>query len=124
MVVCKADVILPADLPQAVRNGGVAPPVVRPAVSCPAASLTGGAVPAPAAQAESDFASLARGLFQLARTQSKLRIIPAVEKELIIQALTATQGNQVQAARLLGITRATLRKRIDKFGIRKETAIM
>ena len=74
--------------------------------------------------AEADFASLARSLFQLARTQSKLKIIPAVEKELIIQALIVTQGNQVQAARLLGITRATLRKRIDKFGIRKETAIM
>lgn len=124
MVVCKADVILPADLPQEVRNGGAALPAAKPAVSTPAASLAAGAVPAPAPQAESDFASLARGLFQLARTQNKLKIIPAVEKELIIQALITTQGNQVQAARLLGITRATLRKRIDKFGIRKETAIM
>ena len=32
-------------------------------------------------------------------------------------------GNQVQAARLLGITRATLRKRIEKFGIHRELNI-
>ena len=41
----------------------------------------------------------------------------AVERELIIRALAETGGNQVQAAKLLGTTRATLRKRIEKFGI-------
>jgi two-component system nitrogen regulation response regulator GlnG len=30
-----------------------------------------------------------------------------------------TTGNQVQAAKLLGITRATLRKRIDKYAIQR-----
>ncbi len=34
-----------------------------------------------------------------------------------------TQGNQVRAAKLLGITRATLRKRIEQFGITKELTI-
>jgi DNA-binding protein Fis len=38
-------------------------------------------------------------------------------QELIIRALAETGGNQVQTAKLLGITRATLRKRIEKFGI-------
>ena len=33
--------------------------------------------------------------------------------------LIETGGNQVQAAKLLGITRATLRKRIEKFKIAK-----
>jgi DNA-binding protein Fis len=41
----------------------------------------------------------------------------------VIQALLETGGNQVQAAKLLGVTRATLRKRIEKFGIKKELAI-
>ena len=50
----------------------------------------------------------------------KLKIIPAVERELVIQALKETNNNQVHAANLLGITRATLRKRIDKFGILRE----
>ena len=50
-------------------------------------------------------------------------MIPAVERELIIQALKETDDNQVQAAKLLGITRATLRKRIEKFGIQREMKI-
>ena len=58
-----------------------------------------------------------------AELDSKLKVIPAVERELVIQALIETQGNQVQAAKLLGITRATLRKRVEKFGIRQGLAI-
>ena len=66
---------------------------------------------------------MARALFQWARKESKLKLIPAVERELIIHALVETHGNQVQAAKLLGITRATLRKRVDKFQIKQELAI-
>ena len=62
-------------------------------------------------------------LFNWARKDSKLKIIPAVERELVIHALANTKGNQVQAAKLLGITRATLRKRIQKFHIKQELAI-
>ena len=68
-------------------------------------------------------AALARQLFQLTRRDSRLKIIPAMERGLIIEALTETQGNQAQAAKLLGITRATLRKRIEKFGIQREMNI-
>ena len=70
-----------------------------------------------------DVPALARALFQLARKDTKLKVIPWVERELIVQSLQETGGNQVQAARLLGITRATLRKRIEKFGIKQELAI-
>jgi len=41
-----------------------------------------------------------------------------VEKEMIQRSLTESGGNQVKASGLLGITRATLRKRIDMYGIR------
>jgi two-component system nitrogen regulation response regulator GlnG len=68
-------------------------------------------------------ASLAQALFRLARTDGKLKVIPAVERVLVIEALRDTRGNQVQAAKLLGITRATLRKRIEKFGIKQELAV-
>ena len=62
-------------------------------------------------------------MFRFARTDSKLKVLPAVERVLIIESLKETRGNQVQAAKLLGITRATLRKRIEKFGIRQELAV-
>jgi two-component system nitrogen regulation response regulator GlnG len=70
-----------------------------------------------------DLASLSRTLFHWARQDRTLKVIPAVERELIINALAETNGNQVQAAKLLGITRATLRKRVEKFHIKQELSI-
>jgi two-component system nitrogen regulation response regulator GlnG len=113
LVVAKGDAILPADLPPELtnpRSGGNAS--VSPTGAASDASL-----------AATDVSSLAKALFQHARRESNLRIIPAVERELVIQALIETQGNQVQAAKLLGITRATLRKRVEKFGIKQGLAI-
>jgi len=40
-----------------------------------------------------------------------------VEREMVQQALSATNGNQVRAARLLGISRDALRTRMKKFGL-------
>ena len=45
-------------------------------------------------------------------------LLELVEKEMIQRSLTESGGNQVKASGLLGITRATLRKRIDMYGIR------
>jgi len=116
LVVSKGQVILPSDLPSELtqaRTKGVAVP------SEIASAL---AVPLAAAKAE-DLPGIAQTLFEWARKDSKLKIIPAVERELIVEALKHTKGNQVQAAKLLGITRATLRKRVDKFGIKQELEI-
>ncbi len=73
--------------------------------------------------ADESVAALSQKLFQLARHNPDFKIIPAVERELIINALRETESNQVKAAKLLGITRATLRKRIEKFGIKQELMI-
>jgi len=40
----------------------------------------------------------------------------SLEKAMVLSALKATHHNQVQAARLLGISRNTLRDRMKKFG--------
>jgi two-component system nitrogen regulation response regulator GlnG len=112
LVVAKGDAILMSDLPM--EMAGAASPV---------SSSASASAPLPAAGAEAgmtDVVMLARRLFQWARKDPKLRLIPAVERELVIQALKETSGNQVQAAKLLGITRATLRKRIEKFEIHRE----
>jgi two-component system nitrogen regulation response regulator GlnG len=70
-----------------------------------------------------DIGELSRALFELARRDTHFRIIPAMERELVIHAMAETAGNQVQAARLLGITRATLRKRLLRFKIHREVLI-
>ena len=100
LVLAKGDAILPEDLPPEVSQS-------------PTEAVTG------SVEGE-DLAGLAARLFRWARAHPNLKIIPAVERELIINALKETGGNQVQAAKLLGITRATLRKRIEKFGIKQE----
>jgi two-component system nitrogen regulation response regulator GlnG len=104
-VMAKSDAILLSDLPPEISGG-----------SATASPGTGFSVDA----AGTDAAALARQLFQWAKRDPKLKVIPAVERELVIQALKETNDNQVHAAKLLGITRATLRKRIDKFRIQRE----
>ena len=107
LVVAKGDAILLSDLPPEISGQ------IGNSAAIPVATVAGEA-------GTSDAAALARQLFQWARRDPKLKIIPAVERELVIQALKETNDNQVHAAKLLGITRATLRKRIDKFGIQRE----
>ena len=110
LVVAKGDALLLSDLPAEIAGPSAG------AAGAPAAA-------APAEASGGDAAALARQLFQWARREPTLKVIPAVERELVIQALKETGGNQVQAARLLGITRATLRKRIEKFGIHRDLSI-
>jgi two-component system nitrogen regulation response regulator GlnG len=116
MVVAKGDAILLTDLPPEVTT--VAPPRAPGGQAPSAAPAT-----APTAPGPMEIRDVAQALFRWARASSTLKIIPAVERELIIHALAETRGNQVQAARLLGITRATLRKRVAKFGIKQELSI-
>jgi two-component system nitrogen regulation response regulator GlnG len=46
------------------------------------------------------------------------RVLAQVERPLIQQALSATKGNQIRAAAILGINRNTLRKKIQTLGVR------
>jgi len=106
IVMAKSDAILLSDLPPEISGQGATGAAISYAGGKPGEAVTTDA--------------LARQLFQWARRDPKLKVIPAVERELVIQALKETNDNQVHAAKLLGITRATLRKRIDKFGIKRE----
>jgi two-component system nitrogen regulation response regulator GlnG len=44
-------------------------------------------------------------------------VLEEVEYPLILAALTATRGNQIKAADLLGLNRNTLRKKIRELGV-------
>ncbi len=109
LVVSKGEAILSGDLPPEVSG--------QPSTaSAPdAAGATAGAT--------DDLTSLISAMFAIARRDSRLKLIPFAERELVIHALKETAGNQVQAAKLLGITRATLRKRVEKFGITQQLDI-
>ena len=48
-------------------------------------------------------------------------VIETVEKPLIVRALERTEGNQLKAARILGINRNTIRAKIRKLGINPDT---
>jgi DNA-binding NtrC family response regulator len=43
--------------------------------------------------------------------------LEGLEKDLILQALAQTHGNKTRAAELLGLTRDTLRYRVEKYGL-------
>ncbi len=69
----------------------------------------------------------ARGADGRARMAQNPAVMPVgtmtleeLEKLAIRQALTQTRQNQVQAAKLLGISRDTLRYRMKKFGMMAE----
>jgi nitrogen regulation protein NR(I) len=130
MVLASGNTITLANLPEEISRG------FRPAVSADTPRpVFSAAVPAPAHAPEiatpvagselskTTLANAIETLFHFARSDKQFKLLPAAERELIVRALAETSGNQVQAAKLLGVTRATLRKRVDKFGIQKRMAI-
>jgi two-component system nitrogen regulation response regulator GlnG len=94
-VLATSDVLLPKDLP--LGKTAAAPPVDEVV-----------AAPAPASLGEA-----ARVLFEAAAAQPGLELLPWLEQEFTRRAMESTGHNQVRAAKLLGITRATLRKRLE-----------
>ncbi len=62
-------------------------------------------------------------LLNAAQADPSVQLLPWLEREFTLHAMKATRGNQLRAAKLLGMTRATLRKRLERFGITKELTI-
>ncbi len=105
-VLATSDLLLPKDLPLG------------------AAHIETGAAPASTAGPTAITTEMAiETLLKAAQADPNVQLLPWIEREFTMHALKTTQGNQVRAAKLLGITRATLRKRIEIFGITKELTI-
>ena len=49
-------------------------------------------------------------------SDASIELLPWLEREFTLRAMRKTNSNQVRAAKLLGITRATLRKRLERNG--------
>ena len=62
-------------------------------------------------------AALEKIITNIADRKNNMKLWPTVEKLLIEKTLNKTKGNQVQAARILGIHRNTLRNRIERYNL-------
>ena len=107
VVLSKGEALLVSDLPGEIANLDSVP---RNGSSTRVTSGQDGPPP--------DVAAVARQFFRWAKNEPGAGIIPVVQRELVAQALLETEGNQVRAAKLLGMTRPTLRNRIRKFNLR------
>jgi two-component system nitrogen regulation response regulator GlnG len=107
VVLSTSEVLLPKDLPLGAPSPAAAPGRIIP----------------PSEPAEITVDTAIEVLLRAAQADPNVQLLPWLEREFTMHALKLTQGNQVRASKLLGITRATLRKRIEQFGITKELTI-
>jgi len=89
------------------------------AQSAPASVVTAAAA-APVSPTLNDMDDLIERLL----SSGKACLIEDMERLLIGRALEKLNGNQLQTAKLLGITRNTLRSRIEKYGLRPKVKVM
>ncbi len=69
-----------------------------------------------------DLPSEVREAVEAPAARRQARSLAEAEREAIVQALEATGGNKTLAAKVLGIARITLRKKIQKYGIAEPAA--
>jgi sigma-54-specific transcriptional regulator len=116
MVLCNGSIIAPEHLdfgPEAV-----------PQPEAPAAGTAGAQAPAAPFAAAAPEATDVDSLVERLLGSGKPNLIEEMERLLIARALEKLNGNQLQTAKLLGITRNTLRSRISKFGLRPKVKVM
>jgi DNA-binding NtrC family response regulator len=100
VVLATSDVLRPKDLPLGQVTAG-------------AEGADGSVTPVSALSIE----EAASALFgALSREGSDRELLPWVEEDFTRRAMELTKNNQVKASKLLGITRATLRKRLERIG--------
>jgi len=110
-VLATSDLLLPKDIPLgASYNDNIATDLPN-------------AISSPARAAPSSADDAIEVLLRAAQVDPNVQLLPWLEREFTLYAIKATKGNQVKAARLLGVTRATLRKRLERFNISADVSI-
>ena len=110
-VLATSEVLMPKDIPL-----GMTAPINDPDPGKPSAGVT-------ASSGALTVESAIELLLSKALADSSVQLLPWLEREFTLYAMKQTKGNQVKSAKLLGITRATLRKRIERFNITRELNI-
>lgn len=112
-VIAQGDTLLLKDLPSEIRAsvGATLPAESAGAAATEVVGAAASASPGP---------TLAEALDLVHRelAAGPEPILERLEREMASRVLKAESGNQLRAAEKLGITRATLRKRIDEWGLR------
>ncbi|MEO0446329.1 MAG: sigma-54 dependent transcriptional regulator [Verrucomicrobiota bacterium] len=139
-VLATSHVLLPKDLPLGRPNRRGLPgegldAATVPDVGVPGEAPVGGAsapdspVPDPSTEGVAgvgggtmDFEAAIQVLLSEAERNEDLKLLPFLEREMTKFAMDRMKGNQVRAAQLLGITRGTLRKRLERFAAEEEMA--
>ncbi|MEM0896913.1 MAG: sigma-54 dependent transcriptional regulator, partial [Verrucomicrobiota bacterium] len=119
-VLATTDVLLPSNIP--LGNLGETTTRVRPVPSKPPKEETTADTPPESTSNASSNGRISveqavETLLNAAEKDASLELLPWLEREMTTHAMKRTGGNQLQAAKLLGITRATLRKRLERFEI-------
>ncbi|CAM2852706.1 sigma-54-dependent transcriptional regulator [Rariglobus hedericola] len=131
-VIAQGDTILLKDLPAEVREtvGGIVPTVTTVdsappfetarVASAESAALATAQVVAESIASGEPALSIPHALDFLHRELSLQSepILERLEREMIVRVLAATEGNLLKASERLGMTRATLRKRVDELGLK------
>jgi two-component system nitrogen regulation response regulator GlnG len=124
-VLATTDVLLPKDIPLGAAGTGPAGIEIPGADGESANGHSPAAVLSSSERSSGQFDTQAaiELLFHAASQDNSLQLLPWLEREFTIAAMKLTRGNQLKAAKILGVTRATLRKRIERFGITRELNI-
>ena len=132
-VIAQGDTILLKDLPAEIRDAtGVLPPTLPPGgtsvppfetartTSAENVALASARVMAESIASGEPALSVERALDFLHSqlSEGEEPIMERLEREMIVRVLAATEGNMLKASERLGMTRSTLRKRVDELGLK------
>jgi two-component system nitrogen regulation response regulator GlnG len=113
-VLATSDVLLPKDLPLGQVTNSAEIVDLSAAPETQGTSLT-----ELTALTQLTVEEAARSLFEALTSENGDReLLPWIEEDFTRRAMELSNNNQVKSSKLLGITRATLRKRLERLGIR------
>ncbi|MEY4489320.1 MAG: hypothetical protein RIQ79_1828 [Verrucomicrobiota bacterium] len=126
-VIAQGDTILLKDLPQEVRDvagviaaaqGSSNPPLVSPSAKTEE-PISGEAIPIVNTAPVPLTIAQALDFLHTELSRETESILERLEREMIIRAFKAHEGNLARTADRLGMTRATLRKRVEELGLQQ-----